>query len=144
MGPIHVYLSFSGNCRQAMQFYQEVLGGELRLQTIGDSPVSDKMPSRMRELILQATLTQGNMVLFGTDLVPESGLVAGNTVSLILNCESEDEIRGIFSRLATDGTIEQPLTSTLWGAWSGNVTDKFSRPWMLHFSTKHVKQSNEL
>ena len=143
MGPIHAYLSFSGNCRQAMQFYQEVLGGELRLQTIGESPVSDKMPSRMKELILQATLTQGNMVLYGTDLVPESGLVSGNTVSLILNCESEDEIRGIFTRLATDGTVEQPLATTLWGAWSGNVTDKFNRPWMLHFSIKQIKQSNE-
>jgi PhnB protein len=142
MGPIHAYLSFSGNCRQAMQFYQEVPGGELRLQTIGESPVSDKMPSRIRELILQATLTHGNIVLYGTDLVPESGLLAGNTVSLILNCESEDEIRGIFSRLATKGTVEQPLTSTLWGAWSGNVIDKFNQPWLLHFSTKHFKQSN--
>ena len=68
-------------------------------------------------------------------------LAADNAVYLILNCESENEIRGIFSRLATDGTVEQPLTSTLWGAWSGNVTDKFNRPWMLHFSTKHIKRT---
>ena len=136
MGPIHAYLSFSGNCREAMLFYKEVLGGELRLQTIGESPVSEKMPSRMKDLILQATLKKGNMVLLGTDLLPEAGLVFGNTMSLILNCESEEEIRQLFIRLSAGGNVEQALAPTFQGALFGNVTDKFKRHWMLHYSSK--------
>src|SRR4051812_3610794 len=49
MTRIHSYMTFNGNCREAMQFYQRSLGGELVLQTIGDSPLSDKMPRQMKE-----------------------------------------------------------------------------------------------
>ncbi len=31
------YLNFSGNTREAMEFYQSVLGGELKMQTFGES-----------------------------------------------------------------------------------------------------------
>ena len=44
---IHSYLTFNGNCREAMSFYQDCLGGDLVLQTIGDSPLSKKMPKKI-------------------------------------------------------------------------------------------------
>ncbi len=56
---INSYLTFSGNCREAMRFYQECLGGELQIQTIGDSPMAAKMPKKMKNYILHATLTNG-------------------------------------------------------------------------------------
>ncbi len=34
MTQIHSYLTFSGNCREAMTFYRECLGGILMLQTV--------------------------------------------------------------------------------------------------------------
>ena len=87
----------------------------------------------MKDLILQATLTKRNLVLLGTDLVPDTGLVPGNSISLIINCESEDEIRQLFMQLSLNGKIDQPLTPTFWGAWFGNLTDQFDRHWMLHY-----------
>ena len=48
MTQINSYLTFSGNCREAMTFYRECLGGELYFQTIGESPLSEKMPEQMR------------------------------------------------------------------------------------------------
>ena len=41
---INSYLTFSGNCREAMNFYVTCLGGELVFQTIGESPLANKMP----------------------------------------------------------------------------------------------------
>ena len=46
---IHSYLTFSGNCREAMTFYQECFGGTLTFQTVGDSPMSGKLPKKMKK-----------------------------------------------------------------------------------------------
>ena len=56
MTQINAYLTFSGNCREAMNFYKSCLGGELTLQTIGESPLGDKMPPQMKDSILHSTL----------------------------------------------------------------------------------------
>jgi len=81
---INAYLTFGGNCREAMSFYKDVLGGELQLQTIGDSPMADKMPQGMKDYILHAQLTNGTLLLMGSDMVSEQGLQKGNAVSLML------------------------------------------------------------
>ena len=74
MTQINSYLTFNGNCREAMNFYKECLGGELVLQTIGDSPLSEKMPAKMKDSILHSTLTKDNLVLLGSDMVDEGQL----------------------------------------------------------------------
>ena len=56
---IQSYLTFNGNCREAMNFYQRCLGGELAFQTVGESPLSDHMPAQMKDCILHSTLTRG-------------------------------------------------------------------------------------
>ncbi len=56
MTQINSYLTFNGNCREAMNFYKSCLGGELHFQTIGDSPLSEGMPAAMKACILKATL----------------------------------------------------------------------------------------
>jgi PhnB protein len=40
MTQINSYLTFNGNCQEAMIFYQKCLGGELTFQTVGESPLS--------------------------------------------------------------------------------------------------------
>ena len=83
------YLTFNGNCREAMSFYKECLGGELNFQIIGESPLSHKMPEQMKNAILHATLTKGELVLMASDMVSSKGLIRGNAISLMLNCSSE-------------------------------------------------------
>ena len=43
MTQLSPYINFNGECRQAMHFYQECLGGELHLQTIAGSPIEGKL-----------------------------------------------------------------------------------------------------
>ena len=40
------FLLFDGNCAEAMTFYHECLGGELRLTKLGDTPMKDQSPRR--------------------------------------------------------------------------------------------------
>ena len=56
MAKISVYLTFGGNCREAMTCYRDILGGSLHLQTVGESPLAGRMPPQMQNLILHATL----------------------------------------------------------------------------------------
>ncbi|MBX2933056.1 MAG: VOC family protein [Ferruginibacter sp.] len=128
------YLTFNGNCREAMTFYATCLGGQLKFQTIGESPLSEKMPAQMREYILHASLTKGNMVIMATDCVREEGLIKGNAVSLCLNCSSEEEIKVVFKKLAAGGKANHPLEDTFWGALFGDVTDKYGNNWLLNYN----------
>lgn len=136
MTHISSYLTFNGNCRQAMEFYRECLGGELSLQSIGESPLAEKMPDQMKDCILHATLTRGSLVLMGSDMVEEKGLTRGNAVSLMLNCSSEEEIRGSYRRLADGGEATHELENTFWGALFGDLTDRYGNHWLLHFDKR--------
>ncbi len=133
---IYSYLTFSGNCRKAMTFYQQCLGGELHFQTIGKSPLADKIPQKMKDCILHATLTSGNLLLMGSDMVPGAGLSKGNAVSLMLACGTEKEIRERYEKLSAGGLTTYPLEDTFFGAKIGNLTDKFGNHWLLHFDKK--------
>lgn len=133
MATINSYLTFNGNCREAMNFYKDCLGGQLMLQTVGESPLSDKMPQQMKDSILHAALTSGDLVLMGSDMVDDRGLIKGNGVSLVLNCTSEAEIRSAYSMLSAGGNATHPLELTFWGALFGGLTDKYGNLWLLSF-----------
>ncbi len=133
---LHSYLTFNGNCREAMTFYKQCLGGELTLQTIGESPMADKMPIEMKEYILHATLTKESLVLMGSDMVSESGLQKGNSISLSLSCSSEEHIKNMYEKLSTDGKKDHPLENSFWGALFGDLTDKYGNHWLLNYDKK--------
>lgn len=134
MTQINAYLTFNGNCRAAMTFYQICLGGELSFQTVGESPLSAKMPERMKDCILHATLTKDAMVLMGSDMVAGQGLVMGNNVTLSVNCSSEAEVKTFYKRLSAGGVVNHQLEESFWGALFGDLTDKFGNHWILNYN----------
>lgn len=133
MKGINSYLTFNGNCREAMQFYKECLGGKLHFQTIGESPLSDKMPRQMKDSILHSTLSKRSFLLMGSDMVANDGLSRGNAVSLMLDCSNEKEIKTCYEKLSAGGTRDHPLEISFWGALFGDLTDKYGNRWLLHF-----------
>ncbi len=141
MTKINSYLTFNGNCREAMTFYKECLGGELSFQTIGESPMAEKMPAQMKECILHSTLTTQGFILMGSDMTPETGLIKGNAHSLMLDCSSEEEIKKKFNKLSAGGEIKHQLENTFWGALFGDLQDKFGNNWILNFDNNSIKTS---
>lgn len=136
MTHINAYLNFGGNCREAMTFYKDCLGGELKLQTVGESPAANQMPPEAGNSILHSTLAVGNSVLMGSDMMGPNGLIGGNSISLTLECGSEEEIQTFFSKLSSGGKIRQPLQDQFWGATFGHLTDKFGINWLLNYQKK--------
>jgi len=114
-----------------MEFYKNCLGGELKIQTVGDSPAAARMPRPMKETVLQATLKNGRFLLLGTDMAGEERLIKGNSVSILLECNTEDEIQRYYSGLVVDGSPTYPLKRSHWGDLMGGLTDRFQTHWLL-------------
>ena len=134
MAQLNPYLNFTNNnCREAMNFYKNCLGGELTLQTVGEMPaMAAQMPANMKDSILHATLKSGGISIMASDLNRENPL-GGNTFSLCINCDTEAELNAFFSKLSAGGKIIQPVGDMPWGALYGELTDKYGKLWMFNF-----------
>jgi PhnB protein len=130
MASISAYLTFNGNCHEAMTFYKECFGGQLTLQNVKGSPMESQWQEEVQNNILHANLENENFSLLGSDMVEAAGLSAGNNISLSLLCNSEEEIEELFRKLSADGTVKYPLHHFYSGK-IGGLIDKFGINWFL-------------
>lgn len=131
------YLTFAGNAKEAMLFYKKCLGGKLELQKVGDSPLAKQMPAKMKNCILHATLTKKECVIMATDLIDEGGSKKGNTVSIMLDCSNEKEIKSIYKKLSQGGNQTHPIETTFFDALLGSLIDKYGNTWLLHYKKEY-------
>jgi PhnB protein len=133
MAKLNPYLTFAGNCREAMAFYQECLGGELELREVDGTPFAEGMPAEGKKSIMHSSLTNGDFVLFASDMLGAEEVEAGNAVNLCLNGDSEEEIRTAFAKLSEGGKGGHEIEEMFWGALYGDLTDKYGFRWMFSF-----------
>lgn len=143
MSTINSYLRFNGNCKEAMSFYKDCLGGELTMQKVGESPMAGNMPQEMQDKIMHATLKTDGFIIMASDLCDETGLIKGNNVSLMLDCDSEDQIRNTYERLSEGGNKSHPLEKTFWNALFGDLTDKFGINWLMNYQLEPIAEVSE-
>lgn len=135
MTQINAYLTFNGNCREAMTFYKECFGGELTLQTVGESPMADQWPAEAQKNILHASLMKSTLSLFASDNLGTEVLVNGNKISLSLSCSSLEETNTFFSNLSANGKIIHPIHEFFAGIM-GVLEDKYGFNWMFYYDQK--------
>jgi len=134
MTQINAYLNFNGNCREAMTFYKDCLGGELTIQTVEGTPMETHCPTAMLQQIMHSSLVKDGILLMASDMrAPGTEFIQGNNMSLSLNCSSEEEINDFYSRLSSGGKIFDSLKPQFWGDIAGFFTDKFGTRWMLNY-----------
>jgi PhnB protein len=125
---LNAYLHFNGNCREAMEFYKECLGGELKIQTMGDSPMGSNATDESKNLVMHSVLSRDRMVLMASDMM-SSDPTTGNQISLCLLGENFEELRTLFDKLAEGGKVHQDLKEEFFGTY-GDLTDRFGLDWM--------------
>ncbi len=139
MARLNPYLNFQNNCREAMNFYKDCLGGELVVQTVGEMPeMAAQMPVEMKDSILHSSLTLGNLVIMASDMNREMP-VEGNTVQLCIDCENENELNTFFTKLSEGGEITEPLADMPWGGRFGALIDKYGKHWLFNFQKDNSK-----
>ncbi|MEU9954688.1 VOC family protein [Streptomyces sp. NPDC050982] len=129
---LNPYISFDGDARQALEFYKEVLGGTLALNTFGesgmaDSPEADKIMHGMLE-------TPSGFTLMAADTPPGMKHTPGGNFSVSLSGDDDAELRGYWENLSAGGTVAVPLEKQMWGDVFGMCTDRFGIPWMVNIS----------
>jgi PhnB protein len=132
MKSVITYLTFNGNCRKAMKFYQSCLGGELTFQPVGETPLGKKMPAKMKNAVLHSMLSNDTLCIMGSDMVSDKGVIRGNAVSLALTCTDEEEMKACYKKLSEGGIVTHPVSPTFYGALHGSLTDKFGNQWLVH------------
>jgi PhnB protein len=132
---LNPYLHFDGTTRQEMEFYKEVLGGELQIQTVGETPWAadmPQMPGATPDKVMHSSLTKGDLVIMAADMMDPSTFKSGDTVSLCLVCESKKEIEDQYQKLSEGGEVFMALDKAPFG-WIAMFTDRFGVDWMLQF-----------
>ena len=67
MSDLNGYLTFDGNCAEAMRFYERTLGGKLQLVTHAESPMAAQTPPGSADRIMHARLVLDGGLLMGSD-----------------------------------------------------------------------------
>lgn len=134
MTQLIAYLHFSGQCREALTFYQQCLGGELNMQKVGESPMGAQMPSDAGANILHGKLTKdGITIVMGSDIMG-ARLKQGNSIALCLHCSSNEELNKCFDRLSSGGLVVMPPHQSFRGGMYGELTDRYGIKWMLNYT----------
>src|SRR5688572_29698548 len=139
MATINPYLNFPGKTEEAFNFYKSVFGGEfMTLMRWKDNPDCKDWPESEKEAIMHVALPVGNDVLMASDFAESLGqkLSAGNNFAIAISPESKEEADRLFNGLSADGTGIMPLQDTFWGAYYGQLTDKFGIQWMVNYTYK--------
>lgn len=126
-----IYFLADGNCRQVMEFYHQVFGGNLSMTAVGDSPARDFMPPNFQDKIINARLRSDVVDISASDwLMPQQPRVAGNSLCFYLNGGTFEAMKAIFEQLSVGGEVTDPIKEEFYGVY-GALNDQFGNRWML-------------
>jgi PhnB protein len=129
---LSTYVLFDGNCKQAMEFYHSVFGGDLALTTVGESPMKNSFPASMHTKVVNARLKGKLVDISASDwLRPDEKRIQGNTVCLYLSGGTPKDTISLFRRLAEGADVTDPISEQPFGIY-GALNDKFGIRWMFH------------
>lgn len=129
---LEVYLYFKGECREAMEFYKGVFGGELKnLQTYSEVPGMGEDASK-KDWVMHVTLDGGDVKLMASDTDEASPAAA--KIDLSIGGSDDARLREIFGKLSAGGKVNSPLHKEFWGDIFGSLTDKYGINWMIVIS----------
>ena len=127
---LNPYINFRDNARQALEFYKDVFGGDLRVNTFSEygdpnQPGADGVMHGQLE-------TDSGFTLMASDTPPgmDTSSGAGN-ITISLSGDDEQQLRGYWDKLSEGGTVTMPFEKQMWGDLFGMCTDKFGVPWMV-------------
>jgi len=129
MSKIHIspYVNFAGRAREAMEFYQQVLGGKVELQTMDEQGASKS--AGPGDSVMYARFEADGAVIVGTDGHPKYPAKVGENMAIALGGSDRELLTKAFNGLAEGGQLKGPLTAQPGGTEVGWLTDRFGINW---------------
>ncbi len=129
---LNPYITFGGNAREAMEFYQSVFGGELEVNTWSEQPDMPGYNPDMHDKLMHSMLTVDHAVaIMGADM-PDSPGPKGAPISISLSGDDEAQLSGWWGKLSDGAEIRAPFEKAPWGDTYGECIDRFGVRWMVN------------
>lgn len=89
-----VFLTFSGNCKEALSFYQTCFGGTLQLETF-----EKELQGYAEMPVVSGSLVADHIVIYGSDLVHNEGRILGNYMAIFISCKNVEVRKALIEKL---------------------------------------------
>lgn len=133
-------LSFRGQCREAFEFYANLLGGKITAAfPYGDGPPDMPVDPKVKDWLMHCWLEVGDQSLMGADMDEQWAPNIGkprNGFDVSLHTGDVDQARRWFDALKDGGTVVMDFAETFWSPGYGSVVDRFGVPWMVNTTGK--------
>jgi PhnB protein len=120
------------NCKEAIEFYKGIFGGELKNLKLADG--IEMFKGHEGKVIHSELHINDDCVIYLTDIFNGKG-ETGN-IQLVLELDSEEEINRVYSALKENGSVGYELQKTFWGAYHATLTDRFGNSWGLNYTVR--------
>ena len=127
-----LFISFNGNCREAMEFYAKVFKSEvLDVMKYSDAPAdpSEPMDPADADKIMYAHVLIGDKNIMFCDMPSSIPAVVGNNFVPTINVESQEEVMRIFNELKEGGESYMEPQKIFFSECYGHVKDRFGIIW---------------
>ena len=131
------YLSFNGNCRQALTFYADLFGGTVNTLMPWYAEAIKDVPGATEKHIMHGDITIQGHTIAGSDQFGDMYAPAGN-ISLMIDINDVEEARSKFDALAEGGQIMMPFGETFFADGYGFCTDRFGIMWQINCTGNKV------
>lgn len=132
---LNPYLHFQQNAAEAMEYYRNVLGGELTLTTFAEGGVPHD-PADARKVMHAQLETANGQTLMAADSPTgqPTGAAGFSSVSMSLSGEDHEELSGYWAKLLDGANVLQPLEAAPWGDAFGMLVDRFGVTWFVNIT----------
>ena len=130
---LNPYIHFDGNAREAMEFYQQALGGELTISTFAEGGMPSDPADANKIMHAQLDLPNGE-VLMAADTMAGQMAPPFSGISMSLSGDDDAELSAWYDRLVDGGTVLEPLVEAPWGDKFGLLTDRYGLTWYVNIT----------
>ncbi|MBA2675963.1 MAG: VOC family protein [Ramlibacter sp.] len=131
---MEAYLTFGGNCEEALEFYTQCLGGKVTaLMRYEGSPMDNaQLPAGWKNKVMHSTFESEGARFMASDGMPGAPAPSYGGFSMSVYVP-QDKARAqrVFDALAAGGKVTMPFAPPFWGGSFGMLTDRFGVPWMV-------------
>lgn len=132
---LNPYISFSDNAREALEFYRDVLGGELEISTFeGMPPEMGVDPAEAKKVMHGQLTTEDGFTLMAADTPAGMPRTVGDDVSVSLSGDDLAKLTGWWEKLSASGSVTVPFVQAPWGDTFGMCVDRFGIHWLVNAS----------
>ena len=125
------YLHFMGNSKEAMEYYQAVLGGSYEAMPYSAMEGADAEMAASSAITHSALVTEAHGTLYASDYPPGMDGFPQQSVDVVLTFDEAESAEMTYRSLAHGGEVIQEFGATFFSPGYAMFKDRFGTHWMI-------------